>query len=950
MVVVDGHPCVALLDTGADVTVMSEEYYNTLPPTLQAKATVPPSTFRATLHGIGGQTINLLKFLDCQVGLPVRTTQHRIYVVKGIHHPFILGAGLIATLGWGLDLRNARIIIDAAAKPTADNLHPLFDVTAPETHLVRLSKRFTIPARSETIVPVDLHPAFSGVRGIMLCPRPDRSTALAVPYTLADVSTDIAQPRAFIRIMNLGYKKIALPRGATIAYVAPNSATLTHDTGSVLAVEAVTQARNALDQLYEDHHAPEFDNDDEIAMAFDERHDRILPSTAPPPFSSSPTTDQRHAFIREKMNISSTVTDTQRQSLLELLCKHHQTVSVNKELGLTSTLEHRIEVGAAQPFAIPPRRYPAQLQSAADTIIDDLLKQGCIEPASSPWNAPVRLARKPDGSWRFCVDFRGLNRLTTRDVHPLPLINELLDTLQGKKFFTTMDLASAFYQVPVFIEHRPLTAFATLRGQWQWKTMPMGLTNAPATFQRLANLMLSGLAWQSCLAYLDDIVVFSNTFEEHIQHLDQVLSRFEQHGLKLKLEKSVFAAPEIHFLGHVVNGTTIKPMDKNVEPVRQMPDRLSSYKEVRSFLGLINFYRRFIPKLAHEAIPLYALLQRHKKGEPPPLLVWTDACTNAVQRLKHLLTTEPCMLYLPNLNVPFVLDTDASDDAAGAVLSQLVDGKERVVAYFSRVFKGPQLKYSVTQRECLAAVWAVQHFRCYLQSGTFTLITDHSALKTILDPNTVRHSGDAMLTRWALELQGHSFKVVHRPGLAHGNADALSRMPIEYHPQKRQPVLALLQNVENAQDVSSSSADAGSIPLRDRDAAPVWFYPERETPSPEFSSRLRQAQRKSGTIWAELIGLLEGTRSPDTIVRDRPDMADFMLKHGTAFFLDPDGLLCRTVTETSSDARVVPTQRMVYVIPEPLVEEVLRLCHDDTYVGHRGINSNSATRLSPVLL
>ena len=447
-------------------------------------------------------------------------------------------------------------------------------------------------------------------------------------------------------------------------------------------------------------------------------------------------------------------------------------------------------------------------------------------------------------------------------------------------------------------------------------------------------------------------MVFSNTFDEHLQHLDAVLARFAQHGLKIKLEKSNFAAPRIHFLGHVVDGQTIRPLDKNVEPVRLMPDRLRDITEVQRFLGLVNFYRRFIPKLAHVAIPLYRLLSYKKSNKPPPF-VFTAEHENAVREIKQLLTTEPCMLYLPDLNRPFRLDTDASEIAAGAVLCQEIDGKDRVIGYFSRAFNDAQKKYAPTLRECLAAVWGVQHFRCYLQNGSFTLVTDHSALKTILDPNTVKQSTNPMLTRWALELQGHSFRVIHRPGSAHSNADALSRLPIEYHPQKRQPVLAAIEvaassaaapdhsapmQIDPPPSTAISSRSSGALvrnPLRDSDYPAPIEHRALEPTSSVLLDLLRTHQRHPPSKYSEMIAVLEGTKGIENL--SSKDSRDYYMQEKNTLFLDSSGILCKAIIEPQSDARRSSSYRAVYVVPPAMTNTAIRACHDDLYAGHRGV-------------
>ena len=374
------------------------------------------------------------------------------------------------------------------------------------------------------------------------------------------------------------------------------------------------------------------------------------------------------------------------------------------------------------------------------------------------------MVKKRDNTWRFCIDYRKLNAVTHQDTYPFPRIDETLDSLSGSTYFTTLDLAAGYWQVGIEECDKEKTAFSTRRGHYEFNVMPFGLTNAPATFQRLMECVLAGLTGEQCLIYLDDIIVFSSTFEEHLQRPANVFIALRKAGLKLKPSKCFFAQKEVHYLGHVVSAAGVSPDPAKVEVVSSYPVP-TNVKELRQFLGLANYYRRFVPDFSKIAKPLHKLL---RKGNT---YSWYTACQEAFTELKYRLTTPPILAY-PDFKLPFLLYTDASDFALGAVLSQVQDGKERVICYWSRQLTKPERGYSTTEREALAAVSSVKEFYPYLYGSSFRLITDHNPLTSLKGLKDV----GGRLTRWMLFLQQFSFQFEYKPGKSLGNVDALSRV------------------------------------------------------------------------------------------------------------------------------------------------------------------------------
>ena len=608
----------------------------------------------------------------------------------------------------------------------------------------------------------------------------------------------------------------------------------------------------------------------------------------------------------------------QRLSAEALLLKHADVFSSgNNDLGCTQLTEHHINTGSHRPVKTPPRRLPVPKRAEAEKAVQEMADHGLIEKCASPWSSALVLVKKKDGSLRCCVDYRTLNRLTTKDSYPLPRIDDSLDALAGAKWFSTLDLKSGYHQVPMAEEDKPKTAFSCGNGLWQFRVMPFGLCNAPATFERLMEAVLGGLHWNSLLVYLDDVIVFGQTFEQELERLQEVLERFRGANLKLNPKKCNLFQREVQYLGHVVSATGIRTDPDKCASVRDWPVP-EDKKQLRSFLGLCTYYRRFIRQFATIAAPLHNLTKEGQK------FVWDAKCQAAFEMLKKKLISSPVLAY-PDPGKPYILDTDASSCGIGGVLSQEINGEERVVAFYSRSLTRPERNYCVTRKELLAMVDATRHFHHYLYGSHFVIRTDHAALKwlrTIKDP-------EGQLARWLTRLDQYDFTVQYRPGSAHINADSMSRRPCQAecsHCNRKEVVehgRCLMAQTAN-DSAQRESQDPVRIPDR-----PVGPSPKETPPDAEDISKAQIADKDLEII---ILAIENGTGRPtwDKMSSNSVEAKhywsqwDMLRVHG--------GVLQRRWESVDGSS-----ERWLTVIPQNLRPLVLKESHDALTGGHFGI-------------
>ena len=388
------------------------------------------------------------------------------------------------------------------------------------------------------------------------------------------------------------------------------------------------------------------------------------------------------------------------------------------KLGEIKLTEHRIDLMPdARPFAQPPYRAGPKARQIEQEHVDKMIREGVIEPAQSAWASPVVLVPKSDGSLRFCVDCRRLNAISIRNSYPLLRMDESIDSLGEASVFPTIDCNSGYWQISVRKQDRDKTAFVCHAGLYRYKRMPFILTNAPATFQRTLEILLSPYKWRSCLVYLEDIIIFSKSVEEHFQHVKDILTTFKGAVISLKLKKCSFFTNTVKYLGHIIHPGTLE-VDATHTMALKRAKHPTTQTQLRAFLGLCNVYRRFVPKYSHIAGPLNVLLCKVQLVNLRP---FGEDEAQAFETLVEAVTSPP-VLALPKPDLPYSVDTDAPDYQVGCALFQTTeDGERRLIGYWSRSLKPAEKNYSTSEKECLAVVWAPTTLRPYLQCELFTV-------------------------------------------------------------------------------------------------------------------------------------------------------------------------------------------------------------------------------------
>ena len=579
----------------------------------------------------------------------------------------------------------------------------------------------------------------------------------------------------------------------------------------------------------------------------------------------------------------------------------------SKDLGHSTIFPHKIDTGDSKPIHQGPRRLPIAKRQVADKEIKRMLEMGVIEPSQSPWSSPIVLVSKKTGDVRFCIDFRKVNAVTKKDSFPLPRIDDSLHKLEGSSWFSTMDLASGYWQVAMDEVDAEKTAFIVEDGLYQFKVLPFGLCNAGATFQRLMQLALAGLSWETVLVYIDDLIVHSKNFEEHLAHLKEVFDKLSAAGLKMSPKKCDFFRREVIFLGHIVSEHGVRTDPAKIEAVTAWPQP-TKLKEVQAFLGLCGYYRKFIKNFSHLAKPLYRLSQKDQK------FIWDDSCQLAFEELKSALTSTPVLSY-PRSDGMFILDSDASNFCVGSVLSQIQEGDEKVILYFSKSLTKPERNYCVTRRELLAIILGVQHCHHYLLGRRFKIRTDHGSLRWLLN----FRNPEGQTARWLNILAKYDFEVEFRPGSKHSNSDGLSRRPCPVECKK----CARAEEIDETHRVRAIHLNTETAETDDE----AWV----ENVSAE---ELKSAQQEDVSLKEVIQWFENGTRPPWEELRNSSREVKAYW-HAWEDLRLRDGLLFHHPKHTEDDG-------LQAIAPKSVRHRVFYLLHNIRLAGHQGIARTTA--------
>ena len=697
----------AVIDTGAEVTVLSENLYRSLPDDVR-----PP--LRKTNRGLVlAESDNVMKTHGvADVQLQIGSQQFRWSVfVAPIGDEMLLGCDIIdekdITLNTkcGLQLNNEWIDCDVSRKAEKKSIQ------------VTIKRSVTIPANTEFVITAKSEGNESiGSRYGILEPVTEDKRSIIVARTLVDPGGRGIP----VRILNMSNSPVKLKKGYLI--------------GEISSIDAMLETVDIeeSDQVGQEH---PFCRRQKMGQSCTPADLQVKPPVIQSLFGSSESV-KNGSHLGEEVNLprvpdhlkelyekscTNLEDKSQKQKLAEILIKHQDAFATNKtDIGTCSLIKHQINTGGAAPDRQPLRRTPQGFEGEDLKNLEDQIESGLVVPSKSAWASPVVLVRKKDNSVRWCIDYRRLNDCTVKDAYPLPRIDMCLDCLSEAKLFSTCDLQSGYWQIEMDEKDRHKTAFITKYGLYEYTKMPFGVCNGPSTFQRCMELVFRGMQWKVLLIYLDDIIIYSSNYENHLESLDEVLKRLKNVGLKLKPSKCEFLQSELLFLGHLVGKDGIKPNPKLIESVKNWKVPKSA-KEFQQFLGLANYYRQHIYKFSDIAAPLNNLTKKEVSFD------WSEECQKAFEKLKQTLCEAPTLGY-PKPQGRFILDTDASDVGIGATLSQIQEGKEKVIAYASKKLNKQQQRYSVTRRELLAVVTFVDQFRHYLLGREFTVRTDHSSL------------------------------------------------------------------------------------------------------------------------------------------------------------------------------------------------------------------------------
>ena len=649
----------------------------------------------------------------------------------------------------------------------------------------------------------------------------------------------------------------------------------------------------------------------------------------------------RKAFIKQEFKLDdsdSLQNDEQKNQLVELILKYFDVFSFDGGFGTTDLISHKIYTDEGPPINQRYRPINPSLEPQLKTQLDEWLQHDVIEESNSPWNFGLVAVPKKNGRVRWCVDFRDLNKRSKRDTYPIGSIEDNLVRLSYSTTFSGLDASGAFHVVPLEEDSREKTAFATPFGSFQFKRLPFGLANGPATYARLVKLVLQGIPTSVALPYLDDVIVHSPNVLQHFQDLGQVFASYRKAGLKLQPAKCQLFRKQIDYLGHTVSKDGIAPLAKYIEVIKTWPIPTTRH-ETRAFLGKVGYYRRFIKDFAAKAKPLTDKLAQDGTSDKEKFEL-TPELKSSFNTLVKALLTQPILAY-PRFNSdkPFIVDTDWSMEnaAIGGVLSQEQDHLERVIAYGAHKLLPSQTRYGSTKGELYALIYFIQYWKYFLQFRPFLVRTDHMALKHIQNMN----APNGMIQRWLHILSNFTFTIQHRPGPRHGNADGLSRAPhlkCEHKPSTVEDIDISAMTLTHFDDDSKGTLTKHDVPpsvLNPRLVSEITNTFENNQWKVWTPHYLKIHQKNDPDIAALIPYLKMGLKPSDTLVKSFSPVGQIYARLMDSLFLDKMNLVrYRYVTHIAGRKTV----REVLLLPYLLITPAIMRAHKQ--MAHMG---NTAT-------
>lgn len=724
-----------LVDSGASISAIRRDIYHS---TGAAKLFPAQATDLTHVQGVSGTLMKVTQKVDLTINIGNLDLTHTFYILDDMKYSIILGIDFLqqqqAILSW--ETNTLQLMQGITSTPLINRS----DLRRPSAIVAKTEEALVIDPQSEILFSASTSQQVSQAKTYLLQP----SAKVSMSRNGAIGVTCVAKPNASssfpYKILNTTNHSVSLPKGTPVATV------------TLLAEENISRPINQ----------PDTNNTDMNAIdALDDE------------------TKTNYRKLADELNFDLSQTDLtseQKDDLLIFLGKNRKVFAKDlSELGRTSIYHHKIHTGDNPPVKRRFYRTTPATKRELDKKLDEMLKHDIIEPTLSPYASPCILVKKPNGDWRVAIDYRELNKTIQPINYAVARLDDIFDSLaeSKSKIFSSLDLASSFWQIPLHADSKHKTAFTTYRGNYQFNVTPMGLSHSTHTYNLVMNKILHKLNWLCALTYIDDILVYSQNYTQHLQHLQLIFDRLREHNLTLKPSKCKFALKEVCFLGHVITKDGVKVNPDKMSAVMEFPTP-TTQKHVRQILGLGNFYRKFIYKYSELVHPLNNLLRKDVPFQ------WTEECDKAFKTLKEKLVSAPILVY-PDFTKPFILYTDASNFAISYILGQVDDqNREKVIAYGGRAVHKHEASWHINTLEALAIVEGIKHYHVYLANSHFTVITDNissSYFTKVKEPK-------GRLARWVIFTQSYDFDIVHRPGRKHGNADALSRREYAHSNEK----------------------------------------------------------------------------------------------------------------------------------------------------------------------